>query len=149
MVKKETQAAEEKQEKATGVAAVAVEKVPKKKGKKTLSEGVFYIHAGINNTIISLADKTGRVVASSSAGQVGFKGTRKATPFAASQAARAILEKARHLGVGSAEIVVKGVGVGRESAIRTIGNSEIEITVLRDVTPVPHNGPRPKRARRV
>jgi len=127
------------------------EKKPvKKKGKKRrLDEGVFYLYAGLNNTVITLADKEGNVVASSSAGQAGFKGSRKSTPFAASKAARLILEKAQSLGVTSASIVVKGVSVGRDATLRALGGSEIQIVSLRDVTPLPHNGPRPKRSRRV
>jgi len=121
----------------------------KSRKKRTLSEGIFFLQAGLNNTLITLADKSGNVVASTSTGQIGFKGSRKATPFAASKVARSILEKAQNLGLTSAEIWIKGVGMGRESALRTLGSSEIHITTLKDLTPLPHNGPRPKRPRRV
>jgi small subunit ribosomal protein S11 len=125
-------------------------KSARKRGKKrTLTEGVFYINANLNNTIVTLADKAGNVVAVVSTGQVGFKGSRKATPFAASKAAQLILDKARNAGMTTADVVVKGIGIGRDSVLRTLGSSDIYIKALRDVTPVPHNGPRAKRSRRV
>ena len=111
--------------------------------------GVVNVLATYNNTMISLTDGRGNVLAWSSAGTLGFKGTKKATPFAAARVAEAVAEKARRIGLEEVVVLVKGVGSGRESAIRALANRGMNISFIKDVTPLPHNGPRPKKVRRV
>lgn len=123
----------------------ALNRLPKKK----LSSGIVFIHATYNNTRLTLADKTGNVIMWSSTGALGFKGAKKATPFAASKVADLIADKAIAIGVKEMDIEIKGVGGGRESALRTIGAKGITINSIKDTTPMPHNGPRPKKPRRV
>jgi small subunit ribosomal protein S11 len=124
----------------------SVSEVPVQKGFK---EGRVYVYSSYNNTIISLTDPKGNVLASLSAGRIGFKGTRKSTPFAASKVADAISQLAESKGIGKIEVLIKGVGAGRDSALRSLGTKTFEITGIRDITPVPHNGPRPPKVRRV
>jgi small subunit ribosomal protein S11 len=112
-------------------------------------EGRVYISSSYNNTIITLADKEGNVLTWKSAGSIGFKGTKKATPFAASKVAEAMVQTARKLGIEKVDVLVKGVGSGRESAIRSLAARGLEIGSIKDVTPIPHNGCRPPKARRV
>ncbi|TSC56511.1 MAG: small subunit ribosomal protein S11 [Parcubacteria group bacterium Greene0416_39] len=119
---------------------------PVQKGSK---EGRVYVYSSYNNTIISLTDPKGNVLASLSAGRMGFKGTRKSTPFAASKVADAIFQLAETKGISKVEIFIKGVGAGRDSALRSLGGKTFEIMGIRDITPVPHNGPRPPKVRRV
>lgn len=121
----------------------------KKKNKKIIKEGRFYIKSTFNNTIISFTDNQGNVIFSESAGTQGYKGTRKSTPYAASQVARSIGEKAKEVGLKEAEIYVKGVGPGRDPAIRTLGLMDFYIKKIIDVTPIPHNGCRPPKPRKV
>jgi len=109
--------------------------------------GHAHIKASFNNIIISLTNQQGQVISWASAGKMGFKGSKKNTPYAAQQAAQDCAQKAYDLGLRKVEVFVKGPGSGRESAIRTIQNSGIEVTLIRDVTPLPHNGCRPKRRR--
>src|SRR4030095_14380603 len=136
--------------KGQSAAAKAAEKpVKRKKGRRTVSEGVVHIHSTFNNTIVSITDQTGGVLAWSSAGSVGFKGSRKGTPFAAQLAAEAAAKKAMESGVRSVQVHVKGPGAGRESALRALQNVGFSITVIKDVTPIPHNGCRPPKRRRV
>jgi small subunit ribosomal protein S11 len=111
--------------------------------------GVVHIKASFNNIIISITNTTGQVISWASAGKMGFKGSKKNTPYAAQTAAQECASKAFELGLRKVEVFVKGPGAGRESAIRTIQNSGIEITAIRDVTPLPHNGCRPPKKRRV
>jgi small subunit ribosomal protein S11 len=111
--------------------------------------GVVHIKASFNNIIISITNTTGQVISWASAGKMGFKGSKKNTPYAAQTAAQECATKAFELGLRKVEVFVKGPGAGRESAIRTIQNSGIEITAIRDVTPLPHNGCRPPKKRRV
>lgn len=111
--------------------------------------GVVNVLATYNNTMISLADGHGNVLAWSSAGTLGFKGTKKATPFAAARVAEAVAEKARRIGLEEVIVRVTGVGSGRESAIRALANRGMNISFIKDITPLPHNGPRPKKVRRV
>jgi small subunit ribosomal protein S11 len=111
--------------------------------------GVVHIKASFNNIIISITNSTGQVISWASAGKMGFKGSKKNTPYAAQTAAQESASKAFELGLRKVEVFVKGPGAGRESAIRTIQNSGIEITAIRDVTPLPHNGCRPPKKRRV
>jgi len=136
MAKQETAASEEKG-------------VRRKRAKKMVSEGVVHIHSTFNNTIVTITDPTGGVVAWSSAGSVGFKGSRKSTPFAAQVAAEASAREALNLGMKRVEVWVKGPGSGREAAIRALQAAGLEISAIKDVTPIPHNGCRPPKRRRV
>lgn len=124
-------------------------KVKKKTNKKIPAVGVAHIKATFNNTIISISDPSGAVVSWSSAGGVGFKGTKKGTPFAASSAAETAAKKALELGVRVVNVLVKGPGAGRETAIRALQAAGLEINSIKDVTPIPHNGCRPPKRRRV
>lgn len=122
----------------------ALSKLPKKK----LDKAVLYIDSTFNNTRMSLADQKGGVLTWSSSGSMGFAGTRKGTPFAAAKVGELIGEKATAVGVKEVEVFVKGVGSGRESALRSFAGKGIQISAIHDVTPVPHNGPRPPKPRR-
>ena len=119
------------------------------KERKIFSMGIVHIQSTFNNTIITITDMNGNVVASSSPGQVGFKGSRKSTPFAAQLAAQSALKKAMAMGLKTAEVRVKGPGVGREAALRALQMDGFSVTMIRDVTPIPHNGCRPPKRRRV
>lgn len=121
----------------------------KKKVKKNISNGVVHIQSTFNNTIVSISDTNGNVISWSSSGMHGFKGSRKSTPFAAQMASEDAAKKAIEHGMKSVEVYVKGPGAGRESAIRSLQAAGFTITKIRDVTPVPHNGCRPPKKRRV
>lgn len=125
----------------------------KKKTKKKLrsveSTGVVHVKATFNNTIVTVADTTGRTISWATAGKVGFKGSKKSTPFAAQMAATSAAKEAIDLGLRKVEVWVKGPGSGREAAIRSLSAAGLEITMIRDVTPIPHNGCRPPKRRRV
>jgi small subunit ribosomal protein S11 len=128
----------------------ARKKTFKKRGEKRIvHHGVAHVQASFNNTIITITDLEGRVVAWSSAGAIGFKGSRKGTPFAATQAAISAANAAKGFGVRSVEVKVKGPGAGRESAIRALQTVGLDVKSIRDVTPIPHNGCRPPKRRRV
>ncbi len=116
--------------------------------KKTIQKARINISASYNNTIITLADASGKVIAWASAGNAGFKGTKKSTPFAASEVANIINEKAEKMGVKEVDIIVKGVGTGRSSALRAFASKDIIINSIKDITPIPHNGCRPCGPRR-
>ena len=120
-----------------------------KKGKKAPRNGVVHIQCTFNNTLVTITDSKGNVVVWSSAGSMSFKGSRKSTPFAAQVAAEAVGKKAVDLGMKSVEVYVKGPGSGREAAIRAIQTSGLQISLIKDVTPIPHNGCRPPKRRRV
>ena len=122
---------------------------PRKSERKNVPYGVAHIKSSFNNTIITITDQSGNALAWSSAGNIGFKGSRKSTPFAAQMAAEQCARKAMEHGVRKVDVVVRGPGSGRETAIRTIQNTGIEVTGIKDVTPVPHNGCRPPKRRRV
>ncbi len=124
-------------------------KVFKKKEKKNIPSGIVHIKASFNNTLISITDTEGNLVGQSSAGAKGFRGSRKGTPFAAQQAAVDVGRKALDVGMREVEVRVKGPGGGRESAIRAINNLGIRVIAIRDTTPIPHNGCRPPKRRRV
>jgi small subunit ribosomal protein S11 len=124
-------------------------KVRKKREKKIVPRGFANIHSTFNNTIVTFTDLTGNVLCWSSGGTEGFKNSRKSTPYAAQIAAEAAAKKALDYGVREVEVNVKGPGAGRESAIRAIQSAGIKITVIRDTTPIPHNGCRPRKKRRV
>ena len=121
----------------------------KKKEKRIVPSGIAFIQASFNNTVVTIADQEGNVVCWSSAGSLGFKGSRKGTPFAAQQAAMTAANRAREVGMRSLEVSVKGPGSGRDSAIRALQVAGLEIRTIRDVTPIPHNGCRPPKRRRV
>jgi small subunit ribosomal protein S11 len=123
--------------------------VRKKKERKNVPRGVAHIQATFNNTIISITDPEGNVIAWSSAGTQGFKGSRKSTPFAAQLAAEDAARKAMEQGMRSVEVLIKGPGAGREAALRSLQAAGFQITLIRDVTPIPHNGCRPPKRRRV
>lgn len=129
--------------------AKAQAKSRKKRKLKVEPEGIIHIKASFNNTIISISDRNGNVIAWGSAGVAGLKGSRKNTPYAASLAAEKVGKEAMDLGLQRAEIRVKGPGGGRESAIRSIAALGLEITAIKDITPIPHNGCRPSKKRRV
>ena len=111
--------------------------------------GIAHIEATYNNTLISISDEYGNVIGQSSAGAIGFSGTKKATPFAAARVAEAVVEKVRRSGLQEVIVRVKGVGSGRDSAIRSLANQGLAIVSIKDITPLPHNGPRAKKVRRV
>jgi small subunit ribosomal protein S11 len=119
------------------------------KPKQQVPRGRAYIQATYNNTIITITDPNGNVLTWSSAGHMGFSGPKKATPYAASQIVRDVAEKAKTYGVRELMVFVKGVGSGRESAVRTLNASGFQILGIKDMTPIPHNGPRPPKPRRV
>jgi len=121
----------------------------KKKEKRIVPIGVAHIQATFNNTVVTIADQEGNVLCWASAGGLGFKGSRKGTPFAAQQAAMTAANRAREVGMRSLEVNVKGPGSGRDSAIRALQVAGLEIRAIRDVTPIPHNGCRPPKRRRV
>ena len=118
-------------------------KTRKKKVKKNVPEGIANIHSTFNNTIVTICDEQGNAIAWSSAGALGYKGSRKSTPFAAQQAAEAAAKAAIDHGMKTVEVNVKGPGPGRESAVRSLQTAGLNITVINDVTPIPHNGCRP------
>lgn len=127
----------------------AVRKTGKKKEKKNITEGIAHIQSTFNNTIVTITDLNGNVVAWSSSGLQGFKGSRKSTPFAAQMAAEDVVRKAKEQGMRRVQVYIKGPGAGRESALRSLQIAGLTITMIRDVTPVPHNGCRPPKRRRV
>ncbi|MCL0042748.1 30S ribosomal protein S11 [Thermodesulfovibrionales bacterium] len=120
-----------------------------KKAKKNILSGKVHIQTTFNNTIITITDQSGNVIAWSSAGSLGFKGSRKGTPFAAQLASERAAQKAMEMGLKHVDVYVKGPGAGRETAIRALQATGLEVTTIKDVTPVPHNGCRPPKRRRV
>jgi small subunit ribosomal protein S11 len=122
---------------------------PKRRERKNIAYGVAHIKSSFNNTIITITDQQGNAIAWASSGNVGFKGSRKSTPFAAQLAAETVARRAMEHGVRKVDVMVKGPGSGRETAIRTIQNTGIEVVGIKDVTPIPHNGCRPPKRRRV
>ena len=121
----------------------------KKKVKKDVADGIAHIHASFNNTIIMITDRQGNALAWATAGGSGFRGSRKSTPFAAQVAAEKAGEKVKEYGMKNLEVEIKGPGPGRESAVRALNNAGFQITNITDVTPIPHNGCRPPKKRRV
>jgi small subunit ribosomal protein S11 len=122
---------------------------PRRRERKNITHGIAHIKSSFNNTIITISDQQGNTLAWASAGNVGFKGSRKSTPFAAQLAAETAARRAMEHGVRRVDVVVKGPGSGRETAIRSIQNTGIEVLGIKDVTPIPHNGCRPPKRRRV
>src|SRR5256885_1038372 len=129
--------------------APAAERKAKKKTKKNVQTGIVYIQSTFNNTIITITDVSGNVLSWSSAGARGFKGSRKSTPFAAQVAAGDAAAKAMEHGLKNVSVLVKGPGAGRESALRALAAAGLKVTLIRDITPIPHNGCRPPKRRRV
>jgi len=121
---------------------------PRKRDRKNVSSGVVHIKSSFNNTIVTITDAQGNVISWASSGAVGFKGSRKSTPYAAQQAAERAANAAMEHGLRRVEVQVKGPGSGRDTAVRSIQNTGIEVTSIKDVTPVPHNGCRPPKRRR-
>lgn len=121
----------------------------KRKAKRDITEGQAHIHSTFNNTIVTITDKDGGSIVSASAGTVGYKGSKKKTPFAAGTAAEAAGRAAYDAGIRKVEALVKGIGGGRETAIRSLAAAGLEVTAITDVTPVPHNGCRPPKRRRI
>jgi len=131
------------------MAKAKVTKVRKKKVRLSIDEGIATVHSSFNNTIVSLTDLAGNVLAWSSGGKVGYKGSRKSTPFAAQIAAEEVSRTALEMGLKKVRVVIKGPGGGRESAIRAINAVGLHVTMIRDATPIPHNGCRPPKTRRI
>jgi small subunit ribosomal protein S11 len=129
--------------------AKAVRTTRRRKEKRHIEKGAAHIHSTFNNTIVTITDEAGRPITWSSAGAEGFKGSRKGTPFAAQMAAETAAKQAIDLGLRSVEVFVKGPGAGREAAIRSLQAAGLEVNMIKDVTPIPHNGCRPPKRRRV
>ena len=123
-------------------------KTRKKKVKKNVPEGIAHIHSTFNNTITTITDKDGNVISWASSGAIGFKGSKKSTPFAAGMAAEKAGKAAADAGMKTVDVFVKGLGAGRESAIRSLATAGLEVKTITDVTPIPHNGCRPPKKRR-
>ena len=134
---------------AAGAAGAPAPAPRRKKVRRNVPEGVAHVHATFNNTIVTITDMNGNVLSWKSSGSLGFRGSRKGTPFAAQQAASNAANMARDHGVRSVDVRVSGPGSGRESAVRALSSSGIEVRSIRDVTPIPHNGCRPPKRRRV
>lgn len=131
------------------MAKAKVAKTRKKKVRLTIDEGIATVHSSFNNTIVSLSDLAGNVLTWSSGGKIGYKGSRKSTPFAAQLAAEEVSKTAIEMGLKKVRVVIKGPGGGRESAIRAINAAGLQVTMIRDATPIPHNGCRPPKQRRI
>lgn len=130
---------------------MAKKTIPTKKrgAEKKITSGRVYVTATFNNTLVTLTDGSGNTLAWGSSGNVGFKGARRATPYAAILAMEAVAQKAKAMGMSSCEVYIKGPGAGRDATIKALRSAGINITMIADVTPIPHNGPRPKKRRRV
>jgi len=124
-------------------------KVRKKKVRLTIDEGIATVHSSFNNTIVSLSDLAGNVLTWSSGGKIGYKGSRKSTPFAAQMAADEVAKTALEMGLKKVRVIIKGPGGGRDSAVRAINAAGLQVTMIRDATPIPHNGCRPPKQRRI
>jgi small subunit ribosomal protein S11 len=127
----------------------ALKKEVKVQPTQRIKDGKIYISSSYNNTLMTLTDRSGNVLSWTSASNIGFKGTKKATPFAASKVAEVMVQRARKLGIENVEILVRGIGSGRESAIRSLATHGLNVISLKDITPIPHNGCRPPKVRRV
>lgn len=124
-------------------------RVKKKRVRLAFNEGVAHIHSSFNNTIVTLSDKAGNVLTWSSGGKIGYKGSKKSTPFAAQLAAEEVAKQALAMGINKVQVIVRGPGGGRESAIRSLDTNGLHITMITDTTPIPHNGCRPRKTRRI
>jgi small subunit ribosomal protein S11 len=139
----------EVKEKKTAKASLAKGKKKKRKERRNVGSGCAYISASYNNTIISLTDQKGDVIAWASAGSCGFRGPKKSTPYAAQMIVKTAVDKAKAQGLNEVNVFVKGVGTGRESAVRALNANGLNIIAIKDMTPIPHNGCRPRKARRI
>jgi small subunit ribosomal protein S11 len=124
-------------------------RIKKKRVRLSFDEGLVFVHSSFNNTIITLTDRSGNVLAWSSGGKIGYKGSRKSTPFAAQMAAAEVAKIAMEMGIQKVGVIVKGPGGGRESSIRALNAAGIKVTMIKDETPIPHNGCRPPKTRRI
>lgn len=124
-------------------------RVKRKRVRLSFDEGIVFVHSSFNNTIVSLTDRAGNVLAWSSGGKIGYKGSRKSTPFAAQMAATEVAKAGIEMGIQKVGVIVKGPGGGRESSIRAINAAGLKVTMIKDETPIPHNGCRPPKARRI
>ncbi len=131
------------------MAKTVTKKVTRRRDRKNIEKGMAHIHSSFNNTIVTISDTKGNVLSWASAGELGFKGSRKSTPFAAGEAASTAAKAAMEQGLKTVEVYVKGPGSGREAAIRSLQSAGLEISSIKDVTPIPHNGCRPPKRRRV
>ena len=131
------------------MAKVATKKVTRRKDRKNIEKGAAHIHSSFNNTIVTITDVQGNAISWASAGELGFKGSRKSTPFAAGEVAETAAKAAMEHGLKTVEVYVKGPGAGREAAIRALQSAGLELSSIKDVTPIPHNGCRPPKRRRV
>lgn len=144
MAKKKTTTEQEAETK-----VVTQEKATPASATRKIVHGQAHISASYNNTILSITDNNGNLIAASSAGALGFKGAKKATPYAATKIAETVIEKMKKTGISDIAVYVKGIGGGREAAIRALANKGLNITLIKDVTPLPHNGCKPKKVRRI
>ncbi len=124
-------------------------KVKKKRVRLAFDEGIAHVHSSFNNTIVSISDGAGNIIAWSSGGKIGYKGSRKSTPFAAQLAAEQVSKAASEMGISKVKVIVKGPGGGREAAIRSINAAGLKVLMIKDTTPIPHNGCRPPKQRRI
>ncbi len=131
------------------MAKKGVRRIKKKRVRLSFNEGIAYIHSSFNNTIVTLADRAGNTLTWSSGGKIGYKGSKKSTPFAAQLAAEEVAKAALDMGINRVNVVVKGPGGGRESAIRSLDSNGLQVTMIHDATPIPHNGCRPRKTRRI
>ncbi len=131
------------------MAKKGVRRIKKKRVRLSFNEGIAYIHSSFNNTIVTLADRAGNTLTWSSGGKIGYKGSKKSTPFAAQLAAEEVAKAALDMGINKVNVVVKGPGGGRESAIRSLDSNGLQVTMIHDATPIPHNGCRPRKTRRI
>jgi len=131
------------------LAKKSIKKTKKKRTRLSFDEGVVHVHSSFNNTIVSLSDSAGNILTWSSGGKIGYKGSKKSTPFAAQLAGDEVAKAALDMGISRVKVVVKGPGGGRESAIRAVNNAGIKVTYITDATPIPHNGCRPPKQRRI
>ncbi len=143
-----TQSAEQAKAEEAKAGSVAAKAAPAKRGR-VVENARVYVNATYNNTVVTVTDEKGNVLAWSSAGSIGFSGPKKATPFAASKIVAVLAEKLKNVTFGNVQVMVRGVGGGRDSAVRSFINHGFNITSIKDVTPIPHNGPRPPKVRRV
>lgn len=126
-----------------------IRKAKKKRVRLSYNEGIANIHSSFNNTIVSLTDKAGNVLAWSSGGKIGYKGSKKSTPFAAQVAAEEVAKIALEMGINKVQVIIRGPGGGREAAVRALDANGLTVTMIKDITPIPHNGCRPRKTRRI
>ena len=149
VVKKTKQDPKESKTESKGKPSKEAKKKGKKKAKPELTRGRAYVQSSYNNTLVTITDLNGNVVAWESAGAIGFKGAKKSTPYAATIVVKSLMEKIIPTGLKTVDVFVKGIGSGREAAVRALGNEGLEVNTIKDMTPIPHNGCRPKKVRRV